>query len=720
MRKEFLAVFSGFPDHHFSEEITRRLRKELTVRKSIVFITACPLDYEQNDDDCDGMYEMFAEQGLQFEKHCVIDKRTKPEIAKELVENADCIFLMGGGVCEEQLDLIREKGCYDALINCHAAIFGVSAGSMNMAWNTVDFFESMEPFQGLGFTNITVSCHHNPEDKWRYGQTLKMSETRTVYAMEDMSAFFFKGGKIDIVGKIYRVENRELRAVTEKDIKELEQEYQVKKMYSLEDCTFTPVSGHEGGRNQIVIVSRDGEKQYVLRISVLGDRSETDYLAETEFVHFLAENGAPVADVVPSVRGRLVECMETDGKKVYVSLFAYAKGMLIADNSYRYREGAPLSEYFYNAGKALGAIHRLSKSYVPVHTRSDYFDKYNMTYLNHLIPDEFGELKTAIAKRLEKFRTLSKDKNCYGLVHFDFSDGNYHIDMDTGCVTVFDFDNCMNCWYMFDLANLWIHNEGWTRQEPDPGKRFALMQQCFDLQLQGYKTETNLPEEMLEKLPLFIDMVLIENIVDELECCAREGEEPDYEDIEDVAECLIHEIPYAGIGQQKMNNTYIIREAVPDDAEKMILYLNQVNGESDNLLLGKNEFNVPVEGVKRKLAMSKDSQNSIVLIALENEQIIARAELEGYYPARIRHRAKFAISVRKDYWNQGIGTEMLKRIIEQAKEMKIRVIELEVISDNARGINLYHKMGFVDIGIYKDYFYVNEKFKDAVVMQKLL
>ena len=45
MKKELLAVFSGFPEHHFSEEITKRLRAELTVRKSIVFITACPLDY---------------------------------------------------------------------------------------------------------------------------------------------------------------------------------------------------------------------------------------------------------------------------------------------------------------------------------------------------------------------------------------------------------------------------------------------------------------------------------------------------------------------------------------------------------------------------------------------------------------------------------------------------------------------------------------------------
>ena len=224
MRKEFLALFSGFPDHHFSEEITKRLRDELTVRKSIVFITACPLEYAQNDDDCNGMYEMFAEQGLPFEKHCVIDKRTDPSEAKALVENADCIFLMGGGACEDQLNLIREKDCYDALLDCHAAIFGVSAGSMNMARNTVDFSESMEAFSGLGFTNITVSCHHDPADIWRYEKTLEMSETRTVYAMEDMSAFFIKGGKINITGTIYRVQNRELRLITEDDIRELEQD----------------------------------------------------------------------------------------------------------------------------------------------------------------------------------------------------------------------------------------------------------------------------------------------------------------------------------------------------------------------------------------------------------------------------------------------------------------------------------------------------------------
>ena len=323
---------------------------------------------------------------------------------------------------------------------------------------------------------------------------------------------------------------------------------QTKHLYDLADCSFTIVPGHEGGRNRIFIVSSDGIKRFVLRISDIGDRNENEYLAETEFVHFLAENAAPVADVIPSVLGRLVERIETDGKEAYVSLFAYAQGMLLADNGYRYREGEPLDEYFYNTGKALGAIHRLSKAYVPVTPRPDYFDKYNMAYLDRLMPEEYSELKTAIAKRLDAFHTLPMDRNCYGLVHFDFSDGNWHVDMNTGAITVFDFDNCMNCWYMFDLANLWIHNEGWTRQETDPVRRFELMRQCFSLQVQGYRTETDLPEEMLEKLPLFIDMVLIENIVDELECCAREGEDLDWEDIEDAAECLIHGLPYAGFG----------------------------------------------------------------------------------------------------------------------------------------------------------------------------
>lgn len=318
------------------------------------------------------------------------------------------------------------------------------------------------------------------------------------------------------------------------------------KIYNLSEYELSQVPEHEGGRNLIFVCKKEDVPECVLRISLTGDRTEEEYLAETEFVHFLAKNKAAVTDVIPSVNGKLVERMVYDGKEAFVSCFSYASGMLISDNGYQYRDGAPLSEYFYNTGKVLGKIHQLSKGYAPTYHRQEYFDKYNMDYIDMLISDDYLELKAAIDRRFKQFATFNKTPENYGLVHFDYSDGNYHVDMSDGKITVFDFDNCMFCWYMFDLANLWTHGVGWFLLEQNMEKRKQGIGEYFETILEGYRSETDILDEEVERLPLYIDMVLIENIVDEFECCRRAGEKVDYEDIEDAAECLIHNIPYTG------------------------------------------------------------------------------------------------------------------------------------------------------------------------------
>jgi Ser/Thr protein kinase RdoA (MazF antagonist) len=316
-------------------------------------------------------------------------------------------------------------------------------------------------------------------------------------------------------------------------------------LYFQPPCVFNMIPGHDGGRNLAFLVKKDDEK-YVLRLSSMDDRREEDFLAETEFIHYLAQHGAPVTDVIPSVNGKLVEVVTSSPKPVCACLFEYAKGKLLCENQYRYREGVPIEEYFYNTGKALGAIHRLSKQYEPSHRRMDYSDKYNKEYIDQLIPDKYKDLKQAILRRLDMFAELPREVENYGLVHFDFSDGNYHIDFSTGDITVFDFDNSLYCWYMFDLANLWIHGEGWCRFIRKKEDKKAYWQHYFDTVLEGYRSETDVSEELLSKLPLFIDMVLIENIVDEFECCAREGEKLDFKDIKTKAQCLIKDLPYFG------------------------------------------------------------------------------------------------------------------------------------------------------------------------------
>ena len=164
----------------------------------------------------------------------------------------------------------------------------------------------------------------------------------------------------------------------------------------------------------------------------------------------------------------------------------------------------------------------------------------------------------------------------------------------------------------------------------------------------------------------------------------------------------------------------VYREAETDDAEEMISYLNIVGRESDNLMHGSDGFKAPVEAVKRRIQASHDADNSVILIALAGEKIIARAELDGYPGARLHHNARFSISVRKDYWNMRIGTTLMTKIIERARKMNLLNIELEVVADNKAAIALYHKMGFSDVGIYKNYWFANNVYRDAIVMQKCL
>ena len=164
----------------------------------------------------------------------------------------------------------------------------------------------------------------------------------------------------------------------------------------------------------------------------------------------------------------------------------------------------------------------------------------------------------------------------------------------------------------------------------------------------------------------------------------------------------------------------VFREAEIDDAEKMISYLNIVGRESDNLMHGSNGFNVPIEAVKQRIQAFHDADNSVIMIAMVGKEIIARAELAGYPGSRLHHNAKFSISVRKDYWNKKIGTRLMTEIIGCARKMNLLNIELEVVADNKAAIALYHKMGFSDVGVYKKYWFANNAYHDAIVMQKCL
>ena len=217
MNASLLGLFSGFPTHHFPDAIAQALRAYLPRRESLVFISAWPEDYARNDDDSDGMHGMFAEHGMAFADHRVIDRRTSAADAVRLAREADCIFLMGGDITL-QMALICDLGLVPELRTSRAVILGVSAGAMNMGRYAADVWETKALCEGIGLTDGVMKGHYT-EDAWFIPTLKELSRIHPIVAMEDESAIFVQGNTAWKLGKIHWIDKGRTTMFTDETLK---------------------------------------------------------------------------------------------------------------------------------------------------------------------------------------------------------------------------------------------------------------------------------------------------------------------------------------------------------------------------------------------------------------------------------------------------------------------------------------------------------------------
>ena len=143
----------------------------------------------------------------------------------------------------------------------------------------------------------------------------------------------------------------------------------------------------------------------------------------------------------------------------------------------------------------------------------------------------------------------------------------------------------------------------------------------------------------------------------------------------------------------------VIRSADPEDAASMLQYMKIMLGETPFLLRTPEEFDYTPEEEARILAGRKNDPRSLMLLAETEGQIIASADVCSHGArSRIRHRGELGISVRKDYWGQGIGSALMERLISFAEQSGFEQIELTVAAKNQRAQRLYRKYGFTVYG----------------------
>ena len=307
-------------------------------------------------------------------------------------------------------------------------------------------------------------------------------------------------------------------------------------------------ASYEGCANLVYGYEHEGQSR-ILRISYRPDRTAEQIQAELHFLTYLAENGVRVSTPVPSRNGELLETIWVEGIPLHVVSFVKGRGKRVPDNGYRYREDAPIEEYFLNWGRVLGQMHALTKAYLPLSDqvkRPTWFEIHSSSLaIETRVPGRLPVVRDRIGSLLEEIQALPKDRDSYGLIHGDFNDGNFTVDYTNGDITVFDFDDCCYFWFVYELASAW---EGGIGRVMFRGleERKAFMDHYMDQVMEGYSRENELPPEWwMARLPLFVKLIQVEEFLYFVQYIDDPDEEKQAQ-LNYRVKCIEDDLPYMG------------------------------------------------------------------------------------------------------------------------------------------------------------------------------
>ncbi|MBR4084072.1 MAG: GNAT family N-acetyltransferase [Lachnospiraceae bacterium] len=165
-----------------------------------------------------------------------------------------------------------------------------------------------------------------------------------------------------------------------------------------------------------------------------------------------------------------------------------------------------------------------------------------------------------------------------------------------------------------------------------------------------------------------------------------------------------------------------LRPTHPDDAAEMIAYMKQIAEETRFTLRTPEEVTYTLEQEREILGHLLEDNGSVMMLAEVDGQVAGNCSISGMgYKSRVLHRCSLAIALKKDFWNLGIGFAMITYLTELARQIGFEQIELDVVSDNERGIKLYEKCGFVETGKrLRAMKYNDGTYADETIMSKLL
>ena len=159
-----------------------------------------------------------------------------------------------------------------------------------------------------------------------------------------------------------------------------------------------------------------------------------------------------------------------------------------------------------------------------------------------------------------------------------------------------------------------------------------------------------------------------------------------------------------------------VRTAGPTDAEAIAVIYNQ--GIEDRLATLETELRSAEE---RRRWLGTRSPRHPVIVAEVDGRVVGWGSLNSFNPRpAYDHVADFSVYVGREWRGRGVGHRLLETLIARARELDYHKLVLAALNGNAAGVTLYRRLGFTEVGVYREQGQLDGKWVDVVVMERLL
>ena len=136
----------------------------------------------------------------------------------------------------------------------------------------------------------------------------------------------------------------------------------------------------------------------------------------------------------------------------------------------------------------------------------------------------------------------------------------------------------------------------------------------------------------------------------------------------------------------------------------------------------ENTLGLPSERAERNAEgfQHMGPDDHVFAAVLEDGTLIGTGNLTVHPSPRMRHGATLGILVHTGYQNMGVGTALMKAVLDLADNWLMLVrVELEVFADNERAIHLYEKFGFEKEGLLRMSVVRDGQYRDNYKMARI-